>query len=47
MEDSASDGEGEAGAEESKKDVIAAFDMDSRVKDGRLALLYRNTNTKP
>ena len=26
---------------------IAAFDIDQRVKDGRLALLYRNDDTKP
>mmetsp|Transcript_31644 Transcript_31644/g.36120 ORF Transcript_31644/g.36120 Transcript_31644/m.36120 type:complete len:183 (+) Transcript_31644:3-551(+) len=31
----------------STKTVIAAFDMDSRVKDGRLALLYRNNFDKP
>ena len=30
-----------------KKNIIAAFDMDSRVKDGRLALMYRNTFDKP
>lgn len=29
------------------KNVIAGFDMDSRVKDGRLALMYKNTYDKP
>lgn len=26
---------------------IAAFDIDSKVKDGRLALMYRGNTTKP
>lgn len=46
--DSEDESEGEGSKEEeSKKPVIAAFDMDSRVKDGRLALLYKDTTDKP
>lgn len=26
---------------------ISAFDIDSKVKDGRLALMYRGNNNKP
>lgn len=42
-----SDSEEEDEKEEEKETVIAAFDMDSRVKDGRLALLYKDTTDKP
>ena len=30
-----------------RKDLIAAFDIDSLAQDGRVALLYRNTFNKP
>lgn len=33
--------------EEEKQKDIHAFDIDSDVKDGRLALMYRGTNSKP
>lgn len=33
--------------EEESKRFIAAFDMDCKVKDGKLALIYRNTFDKP
>ena len=43
-EDDSSDDE-DTPAEESKD--IGAFDIDSKVKDGRLALIYRGTTAKP
>ena len=32
---------------ENNRKEIHAFDIDSEVKDGRLALIYRGPNTKP
>jgi hypothetical protein len=42
-EDSSDDNE----ADPEKQKEIHAFDIDSECKDGRLALIYRGTHTKP
>lgn len=44
-DDDESSDEQEGDAEKQKE--IHAFDIDSEVKDGRLALIYRGPNTKP
>lgn len=45
-EDESSEGELEDGGAEKQKD-IHAFDIDSDTSDGRLALMYRGTTSKP
>jgi len=55
-DEGASDEEGQAEEEKYKssfdllfyrKEQVAAFDIDAKVKDGRLALMYRNNSNKP
>lgn len=44
--DALSDTDGEQDKEESKTEMVG-FDIDSKVKGGRLALLYRGHGAKP
>lgn len=49
-EDDSSDGEGNFTNEESKEmgiDQIGAFDIDSKCRNGRLALIYKMPDAKP
>lgn len=45
-EDDSSDDEAGENIEENK-DSVGAFDIDSKIKNGRLALIYKNPTAKP
>lgn len=46
-EDDSSDDEGADAQNEESKDSIGAFDIDQKVKNGRLALIFKNPQAKP